>query len=137
MDQLSRPLVLGGPLAGVEVPAERRRGLDVERGAVSRDGHRRSEPLGALRCDPFRVKLVRHVREEHLSGTGAAGVVTGLRGRQMAPDPGSLGPRQRCLDHQEVGVAGELDERIVGAAVGPEGDPAPSVCRTSIAKVRM
>ena len=64
------------------------------------------------------------MREERLPCAGAAGVIPGLRGRQMATDPGSLRPGQRGLDHQEVGVARELDDRVVGAAVRPERDPA-------------
>jgi len=63
------------------------------------------------------------VGEDDSLGAGAPAVVSRLLRSQMAAHTVALGSRQRRLDQQHVGVAGEADELLVGAAVGAEGQP--------------
>ena len=51
-------------------------------------------------------------------------MLAGLARGQMPAVAVALGTRQRRLDQQHVGVARELDELLVGAAVGAVGEPA-------------
>ena len=57
------------------------------------------------------------------------GVLAGLLGGQVAAHAGALGPRQRRLDQQQVGVAGDLDDLLAGAGVGAVGELAGAVRR--------
>ena len=49
-------------------------------------------------------------------------MLAGLAGGEMPAGAGALGPRQRRLDHQQVGFSGQLDQRVVGPAVGAVGE---------------
>ena len=65
------------------------------------------------------------MREEQAAGTGTARELTRLSRRQMAAfPPGQMraGPLGR-LEHQDVRVASQLDDRVVWSAVG-------TVCKT-------
>jgi len=71
------------------------------------------------------VELVSDVGEDEAARAGAPGVVAGVAGAEVA----GLGVRRRVaergLGHQQVGVAGELDELVGRARVGAE-DEAPA-----------
>ena len=57
-------------------------------------------------------------------GPGLLGVLARLLGREMTAHPGALRARQRRLDDQQVGVAGDLDDLLAGPGVGAVGDVA-------------
>src|SRR5437870_2186194 len=76
------------------------------------------EGLARLSPRPLLVELVGDVSDDEPVCARALTVIAGLGRRQMAADAGALGPRQRRLEHQQVGVAGELDQLLVRSAVG-------------------
>ena len=65
------------------------------------------------------------MREHEPARARAPAVLAGLARGQVAALAGALGARQRRLDQQQVGVARELDQLVVGAAVGAVGEPPP------------
>ena len=84
--------------------------------------------LGLL-ARPVVAELVGDVGDDDPLGAGALGVLAGLRGGQVPADAGALGPRQRRLDDQQVGVAGDLDHLLAGAGVGAVGELAAALAR--------
>ena len=62
------------------------------------------------------------------------GVVSGLPRGHVSAGPGALGARQGRLDHQQVGVAGDLDQLIARRQSAPYVNlPPPFVELKSIA----
>ena len=69
---------------------------------------RAAEAAFGLLARPVRVELVGDVGEDDAPRAGPAAVLAGLLGRQMPARALAFGPRQRGLDQQQVGLAGEV-----------------------------
>src|SRR5947209_1247437 len=87
-----------------------------------RELDRASEGGRGLLAGPLGIELVREVSDHEMLGAGTTAVLAGLGRGEMPAFAGSLGTGQRRLDHQQVGAPGEVDQLIVGTAVGAVGE---------------
>src|SRR4051812_43876655 len=115
------------PTPGSSDIAGRRAPSHLIGGALHGDLHAVPEPAFGLDPRPFRIELVRDVGEDDALGVRELRVLARLTRCQVAARPLPLGPGERGLDEQQVGLAGELDERLGRRGVGREGEAATVV----------
>ena len=104
---------LGAHLQGI---GTRARGLKLVDAPSRATSTRPAERLLGLVARPALAELVGDVGDDEPAGAGGAAVLAGLARRQVPADAGALGPRERPLDQQQVGVAGEVDEIVASAS---------------------
>src|SRR3954454_4080934 len=106
---------------------DRLRRLDGEDGALGRDLHRAAEAGLRLALSPEFVHLVGDVRQQDRLDASLARVLAGLARREVPAHAGSLGTRERRLDHQQVGSARDPDHVVVRRRVSAIREPPPAV----------